>query len=174
VTELENKLWKEFLDAEYTSVLYAKLASRYSKKDRNFKIFLAIAAPSGTIAGWGVLKDPGNHTCLYAIWCFISAIAAISSVVLPFLKYAKKAELAPSIASSYRATAQDYELLWIRREKLNDDQLRKELKMIMDKESKLALLESQFPELNDEYNSEKALKEKSMDEVIQKRGLSNE
>ena len=165
MTEAQQKLWKEMLNSDLTGLYFAKLASRFSRRDINTKVFLAVMS-SGTVAGWGFWNDAEKFPMTVVLWKIASGIAALTSITLPFLNYPKKVEWATSLRISYQNNVQDFEMLWLRREKISEDLLLRELQTLITKEKNLSALEAHFPE------REENLLHECQREIQQKRNLS--
>lgn len=141
--ETHSKVWREMLNAEMTSEYFSTLAGRYATRDLWTKIFLAITS-SSAVAGWS-FWDEVDHPNISIIWRVASGIAAVTSVVLPFLNYSKKVEYATKLKSSYEASAMDYGIIWLSRNDKTDKTLLRELKKTMSKEKSLSSIEAHFP-----------------------------
>ena len=146
------------LDADMNARYWKYLVSRYSVRDRNLKIFLAVMA-SGTVAGWGIWESiPG-------LWKSLSALSAVVAISLPIFNFPKSIEQMSALAGKWGELRIQYEDLWreVRRQP-DTDALEQSYKKFRSIESSLQEKETTLP-IN------KALLQKCFDEVKKARNL---
>lgn len=164
--ETYSKLWREMLNSEMTGEYFSTLASRFSARDKYTKIFMAIMT-SGAVAGWGIWNDATLYPITAILWRGASGVAMLTSIALPFLNYSKKVEWATALKIAYESSIEDYELIWLKRKKLTDDELLDEMQKIIAKEKTLSSIESHFPERDEELLKECQAKIIKRRELIQ-------
>ena len=120
MTEVQGKIWKEMLDSEMNSQYFETLAGRYAWRDRWTKIFLALTSSGSAFAGWTIWHDPSQHPYFTAAWKVTSSLATVIAIVSPFLNFSKKVEWATLLRIAYQSSAQDYDLLWVQRDKVDE------------------------------------------------------
>jgi hypothetical protein len=103
---MRDQIWKSMLDADMNARYWKYLVSRYSKRDKYLKIFLAVMA-SGSVAGWGFWQD------MPAIWKTLSGISALISISLPIFNYQKTIEDMSVLSGKWGGLRISYEDLWI-------------------------------------------------------------
>lgn len=149
------------LNSAMTAEYFAVLAGRFSKRDKYTKIFLSVMS-SSTVAGWAIWNDAQQFPYLAMAWRIGSGIAAITSILLPFLNYSKKVEWATTLKVAYDASVKDYEFLWLKRELMTKEQVLDATQDVINKEKSLSAIESNFPEVDKALLSEcqKTIKER--------------
>lgn len=90
----------------------------------------------------------------------------LTSIALPFLNYSKKVEWATALKVAYEASLEDYELIWLKRESLTDEELLGDMQKVIKKEKTLSNIEAHFPD-----KDSRLLKE-CQATVIKRRGLN--
>jgi hypothetical protein len=100
-------IWNTMLTAQMNACFWSRLARRYYTRERNAKIFLAIAT-SSTVAGWAFWLD--NEL----LWKVLSGLSAIVALVLPFLNYPGMVEKMTKLATECARLRAEYDLLWAR------------------------------------------------------------
>lgn len=103
---MEKAIWRSMLDADMNARYWKCLASRYYKRDKGLKIFLAVMA-SGTVAGWGLWE---SSPCL---WKTLSSFSAIVAISLPILNYQKNIEQMSFLSGKWGELRIEYEDLWL-------------------------------------------------------------
>lgn len=103
---METAIWKSMLDADMNARYWKCLVSRYYKRDKYLKIFLAIMA-SGTVAGWGLWSS------FPWLWKSLSSASAIIAISLPILNYQKYIEQMSFLAGKWGELRIEYEDLWL-------------------------------------------------------------
>ena len=155
---LKQAVWNSMLDADMNARYWRYLVTRYSKRDTNFKIFLAIMA-STTVAGWGIWDQ------YEFIWKGLSSLSALCAIALPILNYPKTIESMSELAGKWGELRIEYEDMWLDVRNTPDSKtLVKTYKKFRATEISLAKKESKMP-------NEKKLLKKCFEEVKQSRGL---
>ena len=135
---MRKELWESILDADMNTRYWSSLARRYSNRDRNSKIFLAIMS-SGVVAGWGIWIH------ISFLWKMLSSLAAILAITLPILNYQKLIIKTSDLAGRWMQIQIDYQNLWLTLEQTPSETLIKQYKDIKDKEVEAAKMEQTLP-----------------------------
>jgi len=94
-------VFNEIRTLRFNVLYYKALVDRYRKWDNRIKIFVAIAASSAVAAWIGEMQIIQLKTIFVNAWKILSLIAAILSIISPFLKYDTKIKDASGFYSSY-------------------------------------------------------------------------
>ncbi len=156
---MKSAIWKSMLDADMNARYWKYLVSRYSRRDKGLKIFLAIMA-SGTVAGWGLWES------LPWLWKSLSSGAAIVAIALPILNYQKSIEQMSTLAGKWGELRIEYEDLWLQ---IKSD---KEASSMERTYKKYRKIESSLQQKEAKLPDDKKLIKKCFDEVIKTRGLN--
>ncbi len=158
--ETRKFAYKEMLLIEINARYFECVASRCYRYDLWSKIFLAVFSSSGAVAGWAIWKANDIQWLAYA-WTFLSSTAAVLAVALPILNFTKKLEFATRLKVEYTDLSHDYNMLWLRVDESEKNEIEKELEKLRAKEKKFAALENHFPIID------RMLFDKCQKEVVQ-------
>ncbi|HXJ14561.1 MAG TPA: hypothetical protein VNH19_19970 [Candidatus Limnocylindrales bacterium] len=156
---MRELIWNTLLTAQMNGCYWSRLASRFARREKWIKIFLAITS-SGTVAGWTVWND-------YAIvWKALSALSAVLAVSLPVLDYSGRVTLLNKISSKYAQLRLGYDQLWAQIDVLTPDSFNLMQAELTKKEIELSDLQVNEPD-------DRELLVHCQTEVLQSRGLPN-
>ena len=158
---MRNSVWKSMLDAEMNVRYWKYLTQRYSNRDRNIKIFLAITS-SGALASWSIWNE------IPFLWQFLSGLSAVIAIVSPILNYQKIIESTSDLSGKWWELFRHYETFW--RNVINneiDKRIEKEYTKTKAKEDILVKKETKLPQ-------DIKLLRKCQQEVLHSRGLQRE
>ena len=154
---MRNEIWDSMLDADMNKRYWSSLARRYSGRDRNSKIFLAIMS-SGVVAGWGIW----NH--IPFLWKLLSSVSALLAITLPILNYQKIIVKTSDLAGNWMQIQIDYEELWFGFNHTPSETLLKQYTKIRSREFDASKIEHTLPK-------DKKLLNLCYDEVLSSRGI---
>ncbi len=145
------------LTAQMNVCYWSQLASRFARREKWLKIFLAITS-SGAVAGWSVWTD-------YAIvWKVLSGASAVLAVSLPILDYSGRVEQLSKVASKSAQLRLGYDQLWAQVDVLTPDSLRNMQAELNKKEIELSELQVNEPD-------DRKLLDHCQEDVLRSRGL---
>ena len=155
---MQKSVYKSMLDADMNVRYWKYLTQRYSNRDRNIKIFLAITS-SGTVAGWSIWNE------IPFLWQVLSGISAIIAIVSPILNYQKIIEATSDLSGKWWELLRYYESFWINvKNGQTDNRIEKEYTRTKAKEDALVKKETKL------HQDIKLLRE-CQNEVLHSRGL---
>jgi hypothetical protein len=155
---MRKAIWTSMLDADMNARYWTYLVRRYTARDTNLKIFMAIMA-SGTVASWGLWE------MVPWLWKSLSSISAVSAILMPILNYQKSIAQMADLAGKWGELRIEYEDLWMQaRNKSDSEATEASYKKFRKIESALQEKESNLPE-------DKKLIKRSFDEVKRARGI---
>lgn len=157
---MKKILWESMLNADFNERYWRAVTDKYTTLDFRIKVFLAITT-SGTVASWGLWQE-------YPIVLkLLSACAALTSIVTPFLNLSKKMEAAATHAGTWADLRVRYKGLW------DTYSSKGETEFVVKENSRLvkifAELESKEPKLK--IPQDKKLAKKCQLEVLQSKCL---
>ncbi|MGP8322044.1 MAG: hypothetical protein ACT6FE_06955 [Methanosarcinaceae archaeon] len=155
---MRKSVYKSMLDADMNVRYWKYLTQRYSNRDRNIKIFLAITS-SGAVAGWSIWNE------IPFLWQVLSGISAIIAIVSPILNYQKIIESTSDLSGKWWELLRYYESFWLNVKNGEiDKRIEKEYTRTKAKEDALVKEETKLPQ------DIKLLRE-CQNEVLRSRGL---
>lgn len=110
--EHADAAWTSLLDADLNSRYWRLMGLRYSRREGNAKIFLAVTA-SATVASWSLWED------LKLLWQSLSTASAVVSVALPIINVQEKADKMVAAQVEWMRLMHEYEELWRQRSTLD-------------------------------------------------------
>lgn len=149
-------LWNSLLDSDMNVIYWGMISDRYSKWDRRTKILVAIAAPSGTVAAWGIWSAHPQA------WHLLLGVASIASIGQAFLCSPERLTKMASLVATWRELRTDYELLWQRDSNLQSSNSWDQFEAARRREGKVD--ETGMPKNG-------KLRQEAYNEVCRKRGL---
>ncbi len=147
------------LDADMNARYWRDLVRRYSARDRNMKIFMAMMA-SSTVAGWGLWE------AIPWLWKSLSSVSAAVAISLPILNYHKQIGQMSDLAGKWGELRIEYEDLWVKVRNSSD------LKSVENAYKKFRKIESTLQENESNLPEDKKLIDKCFIEVKKARGLA--
>ena len=108
---IKQVIWDAVLDADLNLRYWDRLSRRYSVWDKYTKIFLAIMS-SSTVAGWGIWNEINILWTDFSLWKGLSAISAITAIVLPILNWQRKIGEMSNLKGKWSRISRAYENLW--------------------------------------------------------------
>jgi len=157
---MRKSVYKSMLDADMNVRYWKYLTQRYSNRDRNIKIFLAITS-SGAVAGWSIWNE------IPFLWQILSGISAIIAIVSPILNYQKIIESTSDLSGKWWELLRYYERFWINvKNDQIDNRLEEEYTKSKAKEEDLIKKETKLPQ-------DAKLLRACQNEVLHSRGLTN-
>ena len=155
---MRKSVYKSMLDADMNVRYWKYLTQRYSNRDRNIKILLAITS-SGVVAGWSIWNE------IPFLWQVLSGISAIIAIVSPILNYQKIIESTSDLSGKWWELLRYYESFWLNVKNGEiDKRIEKEYTRTKAKEDALVKKETKLPQ------DIKLLRE-CQNEVLRSRGL---
>ena len=154
---MKISVWRSMLDADMNVRYWKYLTQRYVKRDRGFKIFLALTS-SGTVAGWSIWNS------IPLLWQILSGLSAIIAIISPILNYQKMIESISDLSGKWWELKTEYETFWRKAQKAIDEKFEAEYCNVKIKENELTKKETQLPQ-------DMKLLKKCQKEVLHVRGL---
>ena len=137
---MRKSVYKSMLDADMNVRYWKYLTQRYSNRDRNIKIFLAITS-SGAVAGWSIWNE------IPFLWQVLSGISAIIAIVSPILNYQKIIESTSDLSGKWWELLRYYESFWLNVKNGEiDKRIEKEYTRTKAKEDALVKEETKLPQ----------------------------
>ena len=135
---IRDLVWNSMLTADLNQRYFAKLSDLHRRNDRWAKFSVAAFSSGSALASWALWKQPG----VTWIWPVLSGIAAVLAIALPIFDPAKSLKAAGGLAGAWFSVFKDYELLWVRVDKLEESKLFSSLEKMGTEEKRLTELES--------------------------------
>ncbi len=158
--ELRERVWESMLTAELNYRYWSELASRYVRRDRNVKVFLAVTT-SSTVASWTLWRGVPE------LWQVLSGVSALLAVVLPLLSWQEKIKRLTSLRVEWFRTMKEYEALYLHIEtgSTGGEEARRRYIAISSGETELVEDATGLPEREE-------LKRRCQEKVLDGRGLA--
>lgn len=137
-SSIRGLAWDSLLSADLNQRYFAALADRNRNLDRWGKFAVAAFSSTSALASWAIWKEPGAAW----VWPLLSGIAAIVAIALPIFDPAKSMKAASGLGGAWFSVFKDYELLWARIDRLDEEKAQASLKKLGDEEKRLAELQS--------------------------------
>lgn len=158
-SEYITDTWSSLLDADLNSRYWRLMALRYSRREGQAKIFLAVVA-STTVASWSLWVE---HKWL---WQGLSAISALISVALPIVDAPKRVETMIKAQTEWLKLMHEYEELWRSRQTLTEKAFSNKLVELKKREVEVSEKTAKLP------SDDNGLAESCYAEVLKTRGLT--
>jgi hypothetical protein len=102
---MKDRVWRDMLTAEFNVEYLDQISRKFSRRERNIKIFLACTS-SATVAGWSIWTP---HPW---VWQGLSAISAIIAVASPILDHKGLQERIRRTRTGWHELVFAYRALW--------------------------------------------------------------